>query len=292
MKSPPFEYHRAETVDEALALLAEHGDEAKVLAGGQSLVPLLHLRLARPTHLVDINGLTDLASVRDGNGSGVELGAMVRHHDALASDVVRRAAPLVAAAIRLVGHAAIRNRGTVGGSVAHADPAAELPAALTALDGEVVARSIRGQRSIRADAFFTGFLTTTLEPDELLTAIRIPAWPEVTGWAFEEFSRRHGDFAIVGAASTVSLDAEGRVADARIALSGAGGVPLRAAEAEQLLAGEAPSPELWAAGGQRAAADVDPPADLHGTAAYRRQLVATLTKRALEHACLRATEAS
>jgi carbon-monoxide dehydrogenase medium subunit len=290
--SPPFEYEAATSVEHALGLLAEHGDEAKVLAGGQSLVPLLHLRLARPTYLVDINGLTDLAGVRDGNGNGVEVGAMVRHRDAVVSDVVREKAPLVAAAVRLVGHAAIRARGTVGGSVAHADPAAELPTALTALDGEMVARSVRGERSIRADAFFQGFLTTALEPDELLTAIRIPAWPVATGWAFEEFSRRHGDFAIVGAATTVSLAADGTVADARIALSGASGAPFRAAAAEQVLAGETPSTELWAAAAQRAAADVDPPADLHGTAAYRRQLVATLTKRALEQACLRAREAS
>jgi CO/xanthine dehydrogenase FAD-binding subunit len=288
MKSPPFEYHVAESVEHAVGLLAELGDEAKVLAGGQSLVPLLHLRLARPAHLVDINGLTDLAHVH--NGTGVELGAMVRHADAERSDVVRTAAPLLAAAVRLVGHAAIRTRGTVGGSVAHADPAAELPTALTALDAELVVQSVRGTRSIGIDAFFHGFLTTALEPDELLTAIRVPAWPASTGWAFQEFSRRHGDFAIVGAATTMSLGADGRVTGARIALSGAGGVPVRAAEAEQILIGESPASELWAAAGARAAAAVDPPADLHGTAAYRRQLVATLTKRALEEASRRAGE--
>ena len=292
MKSPPFEYEATTSVEHALGLLADLGDEAKVLAGGQSLVPLLHLRLARPSYLVDINGLADLASVRDGNGSGVELGAMVRHREAEVSEVVRTRAPLLAAAIRLVGHAAIRTRGTVGGSVAHADPAAELPTALTALDAEMVATSVRGERSIGADAFFQGFLTTALEPDELLTAIRVPAWPAATGWAFEEFSRRHGDFAIVGAATTVSLAADGTLAGARIALSGASGVPFRATDAERLLAGETPSPELWVTAAQRAAANVDPPADLHGSAAYRRQLVATLTKRALEQACLRAREAS
>jgi carbon-monoxide dehydrogenase medium subunit len=288
MKSPPFEYHRADTVEETLGLLRELGDEAKVLAGGQSLVPLLHLRLARPAHLVDVNGVADLSYVR--NGAGVEVGALVRHRDAERSTVLREQAPLAAAAVRLIGHAAIRTRGTIGGSVAHADPAAELPAALLALGAEFVVRSARGERVVAAADFFHGFLTTALEPDELLVAIRIPAAPARSGSAFEEFSRRHGDFAVVGVASMVALDDGGRISDARIAFSGAASVPVRAEGAEQALRSEQPSPELFGAIAAEAAAGVDPPDDLHGTAAYRRQLVSALTRRALTAAYQRAQE--
>src|SRR5579859_6704168 len=164
MKLPPFEYHLAESVEDAVALLAELGDEAKVLAGGQSLVPLLAFRLARPAHLVDVNGLSELAHITDGDG--VEIGATVRHREAERSETMLTEAPMVAAALRFVGHTAIRNRGTIGGSVAHADPAAELPAVLTALGGEVVARSARGVRTIPAESFIQGFLTTALDADE------------------------------------------------------------------------------------------------------------------------------
>src|SRR4051812_33814261 len=199
MKPPLFEYHAPASIDEAVGLLAEHGDEAKVLAGGQSLIPLLSLRLARPAHLVDVNGLSELAGIA--NGKGLELGALVRHRAAERSADVKAASPMVAAALRFVGHAAIRNRGTVGGSVAHADPAAELPAVLLALGGEVVAQSERGSRTIPAADMFQGFLTTALEPDELLTAVRFPASPAGAGWSFMEFSRRSGDFAIIGVAT-------------------------------------------------------------------------------------------
>jgi carbon-monoxide dehydrogenase medium subunit len=286
LKLPPFEYHLAESVEEAVGLLAEWGDDAKVLAGGQSLVPLLAFRLARPAHLVDVNGLAELDYIRD--GSGVEIGATVRHRVAERSDTVQAEAPMVAAALQFVGHTAIRNRGTVGGSIAHADPAAELPTVLTALGGEVVARSTRGVRTISADSFIEGFLTTTLEADELVTAIRIPPWPVSTGWAFNEFSRRNGDFAIVGVAAVVGLGPDGQVSDARLVFSGVGGTPVRAVEAERAMIGEMPSPELWTAAGRQAGSELDPPADLHGSPAYRRQLAQVLATRSLHEAYERA----
>ena len=289
MKPPRFEYHRAGSVDEVVALLAEYADEAKVLAGGQSLVPLLSLRLARPAHLVDINRVADLATIA--NGNGLTAGAMVRHRAIERSDVVRTANPLLADAVRFIGHGAIRNRGTIGSSIAHADPAAELPAVLLALDGEVQARSVRGTRSVPASALFEGFLTTSLEPDELLTAVRVPAWASGTGWSFQEFSRRSGDFAIVGVAATVRLDGKGNVGEARLAFSGVDQVPIRAAAAESLLAGATPSDDLWKSAAQAAAAPLEPASDIHGSAAYRKHLAAVLAARALREAHDRAKDA-
>ncbi len=286
MKPPPFEYHPVESVGDAVGLLADLGDEAKVLAGGQSLVPLLALRLARPAHLVDINAVSELASVS--NGDGLMLGALVRHRVAERSSTVRAANPLVADALGLIGHVAIRNRGTIGGSIAHADPAAELPTVLVALDGEVDVTSRRGSRRVGASDLFRGFLTTSLAPDELLTAVRFPAWTSGTGWSIREFSRRSGDFAMAGVAATVRLDGAGRIAEARIAMSGVAATAVRARNAEATLAGQQPSDELWAAAAQDAVAGLDPPSDVHGSAAYRRHLAAALTRRALREAHERA----
>jgi carbon-monoxide dehydrogenase medium subunit len=281
MKPPPFEYHAATSVDEAVALLAEHGEDAKVLAGGQSLVPLLALRLARPAHVVDINRVGELAAVT--NGNGLRVGSLVRQRVAERSDVVGTN-PLLVRALGLIGHTAIRNRGTIGGSIAHADPAAELPTVLRALDGEVEATSTRGARTVAAADLFEGFLTTSLAPDELVTAVRFPAWAPGTGWSFQEFSRRSGDFAIAGVAAALRLDGKGMIADARIALSGMAPVPVRAAKAEAALAGQQPSDEVWAAASQDAVAGLDPPSDIHGTAAYRRHLAGVLARRALREA--------
>ena len=289
MKPPRFEYHRAGSTDEVVALLAEYADDAKVLAGGQSLVPLLSLRLARPAHLVDINRVADLAAIA--NGNGLTVGALVRHRAIERSDVVRAANPLLAHAVRFIGHSAIRNRGTVGGSIAHADPAAELPAVLLVLDGEVDARSARGTRTVPASALFEGFLTTSLEPDELLMAVRVPAWTAGTGWSFQEFSRRSGDFAIVGVAATVRLDGKGSVSEARLAFSGVDQVPVRASAAESMLAGATPSDDLWKSAAHAAAAPLEPASDIHGSAAYRRQLAAVLAERALREAHDRARDA-
>lgn len=288
MKPPPFEYHAATSVDEVLALLGEHGDEAKVLAGGQSLMPLLSLRLARPAYLVDINRVDGLADVNV-NGT-LRVGAMVRHRVAEHSDAVRAASPLLAEAATHIGHAAIRNRGTLGGSVAHADPSAELPAVLVALGAEIEARSTRGTRTIAAADFFEGFLTTALEGDELLTAINLPRQAARTGSAFKEFSRRSGDFAIAGAAVTLTLAGDGKVGAASIAFSGVASVPVRAEAAEAMLVGQVPDAQLFEAAGKQAGADLDPPTDLHGTAAYRRHLASALARRALEQAYTRAQD--
>ena len=282
MKPPPFEYNSVVSVDEAVALLGEHGEDAKVLAGGQSLVPLLALRLARPARLIDINRVAELTSVT--NGSGLTVGSVVRQRVAERSETVAIANPLLVRALGLIGHAAIRNRGTIGGSIAHADPAAELPTVLLALDGEVTARGRNGTRTIGAAELFQGFLTTSVAPDELVTGVRVPPWPAGTGWSFQEFSRRSGDFAVAGVAATMRLDRNGMIADARIALSGMGTTPVRAQKAEAALAGQSPSDEVWAAASEDAVAGLDPPSDIHGTAAYRRHLAAALTGRALREA--------
>ena len=289
MKPPPFEYHQAGSVDEVVSLLAEHGDEAKILAGGQSLVPLLSLRLARPAHLVDINRVGELVVLE--NGNGLRFGATVRHRTVERSEVVRTANPLLAYASRFIGHGAIRNRGTIGGSVAHADPAAEIPTVLAALDGEVEARSARGTRTVAAADLFEGFLTTSLEPDELLTAVRLPAWHADTGWSFQEFSRRSGDFAIVGVAATIRLNGDGTVAEARLAFSGVDTKPVRANDAEASLSGATPSDDVWATAAREAAAPFEPASDIHGSSAYRKHLAAVLAERALKEAHDRAKEA-
>ena len=285
MKLPPFDYRSPSSVDEALALLGEYGDDAKVLAGGQSLVPLLALRLARPEVLIDLGRVDGLADITASDGH-IRIGALARERAAERSDEVRQRAPLLADALPLIGHAAIRNRGTVGGSVAHGDPAAEIPAVVLASDGEVVARSAaRGERVIPAAEFFLGHFTTALEGDELLTEIRLPApTTATTGTAFVEAVLRHGDFAIVGAAASVELSGSGEIAAARIALIGVASTPVRCAEAEQLLAGAAPGAETFAAAGEEAARPLDPPSDLHGSAAYRKKVAAVLVRRALQQA--------
>jgi carbon-monoxide dehydrogenase medium subunit len=218
------------------------------------------------------------------------LGALVRHRTLERSHLVRATNPLVAAAARCIGHAAIRTRGTIGGSLAHADPAAELPAVLVALDGEVEVRSTRGTRTVLARDLFQGRLMTSLEPDELLTTVRIPALAPGSGWSFLEFSRRSRDIAIVGVAATVRLGADGQIDEARLAFAGVDSTPRRSTDVESMLAGTAPSVELWSAAAHDAAAALEPMGDVHGSAGYRRHLAATLARRALEDAHRRALE--
>lgn len=287
MKPAPFEYYAPESLDEALRLLAELGPEAKVMAGGQSLLPTMNLRLARPAHLVDINGVAELSQIRIWNG-GLALGALVRHRQAERSELVRARCPLLAEALPLVAHPQIRSRGTIGGSLAHADPAAELPAVVAALDAELVARSVRGERVLKAEEFFLTVFTTTLEPDELLVEVRLPGMPAGAGWSFQEVSRRHGDFALVGVATLVRLGSDGTIADARLAFTGAGPTPMRARQAEGLLAGERPSPEAFAAAAEQAAGELEPESDVHATAAYRRHVARVLARKSLEIATERA----
>jgi carbon-monoxide dehydrogenase medium subunit len=288
MKLPSFEYEAPATVSEATALLARHQDEASLLAGGQSLIPLLALRLAHPAVLVDINGLDELSGVSVTDGR-VTIGAMTREYVAEESDTVAEAVPLLAAALPLIGHEAIRSRGTLGGSLAHADPAGELPAVARALDAEFVVRSESGERVIPAADWFEGYLTTSRRPDEILTEVRFPVTEPGTGVAFQEVARRHGDFAMVGLAASLSL-ADGTISDARLAFSGVADVPVRAAEAESLLVGQEPSAELFAEAARQATAPLQPPADLHGSTGYRKKVAGALVRRGLRAAADNAHE--
>ncbi len=288
MKLPPVEYEAPTTVAEALGLLTEHQDEASVLAGGQSLIPLLALRLARPAMLVDINGLRELSGMSL-TGGWLAVGAMTREYIAEESPVVAESVPLLAAALPLIGHEAIRSRGTIGGSLAHGDPAAELPAVALALDAEFVVRSQSGERIIPAAEWFEGYLTTSRRPDELLVEVRFPRAGPGTGVAFLEVARRHGDFAIVGLAASLTL-ADGLIGDARLALAGVSDIPVRAVDAEHLLFGQRPSDDLFEEAARRVAAVIDPPADLHGSSEYRRKLAATLVRRGLQAAAADAGE--
>jgi CO/xanthine dehydrogenase FAD-binding subunit len=287
LKPPPFAYHEPATVDDALRLLAEHGDAAKPLAGGQSLVPLLNFRLARPDHLIDLNGLGELAGIRRVGGA-LRIGAMTRHADLEASRLVREHWPLLTEALTFVAHAQIRNRGTVGGSMAHADAAAELPVALLALDAVVRTRSLRGAREIRVEDLFVTHLTTTLEPDELLVEIEVPPQPPRTGQAFVEFARRHGDFALGGAAAVVTVGAGGACERAAVALLGAGATPLLAREAGEALTGRNVDEGAAAEAAARAVAGISPTGDIHGSAEYRRELIEVMARRAIEAAAGRA----
>jgi CO/xanthine dehydrogenase FAD-binding subunit len=273
MKPPRFEYAVADSVEEAVELLGQHGSDAKVLAGGQSLMPLLNLRLARPSLLVDVNPIRELETIDA--SAGLTIGALARQADALVSPDVRVRAPLLAEALRHVGHPAIRNRGTIGGSIAHADPAGEPLAVLVALDGEIVATGPRGERTIPASSFCLGPFSTALEPGELLTAVRAPA-QDGRRFGFVEIARRRGDFAIAGAAVVLE--------PARIALFGVAGTPIRAVSAEEALAGGASATEAAAL----AASSLEPSSDVHASAEYRRRVAAVVVRRALEQAGARA----
>ena len=278
MKPSACEYLAPETCEEAVRALAEHGDEAAVLAGGQSLIPMMNLRIAAPRVLIDIMGIDELDVIRDEGGS-IEIGAGVR----MTRAERETRAPLLATALGHVGHPAIRNCGTVCGSVAHADPAAEVPAVVLALDGEVVLQSARGRRAVAADAFFHSYFTTAREPDEIVVAVRIPAGaPRV---AFLEVTPRlggsTGEFATVAVAAAAELDAAGRFVRASLAFAGVAERAIRAREAEALLTGAEPTAEVLEAAAQSAAEAVDPPADVHAGPEYRRHLVGVLTRRAL-----------
>lgn len=287
MKPPPFEYHDPRSADEALALLAEHGEDGKVLAGGQSLVPLLNFRLARPERLIDVNRIGELAYVRRKDGV-LRIGALTRQVALEKSAIVAANWPLLTEAIGLVAHPQIRNRGTVGGSAAHADPAAELPVAFTALDATFHVRSQRGARSIAASDFFVTHLTTVMEPDELLTEIEVAPLPERTGHSFTEFARRHGDFGLGGAAVLVTLDAGGVCTRAAIALLAAAPTPVRASAAEQALAGARIDNAAAAEAARAAVADISPTGDIHGSSEYRKDLIEALVRRAILSAAERA----
>ncbi|HZT97626.1 MAG TPA: xanthine dehydrogenase family protein subunit M [Chloroflexota bacterium] len=287
MKPAPFQYAEPTTVEEALQILHERGDEAKVLAGGQSLIPLLNMRLAMPELLVDINRVEGLDAWKD--SEELSLGALVRQREIEENQDLATRYPLLAEAIRYVGHPQIRNRGTVLGSLAHADPAAELPLVFTALEGRFELQSLGSSRTVSAEDFFLHIMTTALEPDELLVRARIPRREASTGSCFSEVARRHGDFAVVAVAVTVRVE-EGVCRAAAIALGGVGPTPLRAAEAEEWLRDQDADARAFDQAGKTAARECAPASDIHGSAEYRREAASALVSRALRVAAGRALE--
>lgn len=286
MKPATFDHLLPASLEDALAMIAEHAPDARVLAGGQSLVPMMNFRLARPTVLVDLNKISDLAYIRDA-GDHLAIGAMTRERTIENSDLVRTETPLLHDATLHIGHLPIRSRGTIGGSLSNADPAAEYPATVLALDATLVAHSVRGERSIPAAAFFDGVMTTTLAPDEILTEIRVPKAPPGSGAALVEISRRHGDFALAGVAAQVVLDGD-RVTDIRLAACGVGPGPIRLTVAEDILRDGGLTEAALVAAGHAASAATDPDGDVHATAAYRRKMAGVMTRRAVEKAARRA----
>ena len=286
MKPTRFHYHDPETIEEVLALLAEHGSEAKILAGGQSLVPLMNFRLARPSHLVDINRVSPLDYLTQENGA-MRIGALTRQRTVERSEMVRQQNPLLVEATEQIGHPAIRNRGTIGGTLAHADPAAEWPALALAMDATMILRSARNQRSVSASDFFVTYLTTCLEPDEMLTEIRMPSLPIGAGWSFLELSRRHGDFALVGVAVWLAADADGVCTGGAISFTGVGPGPVRARKAEARLLGERLGKELIQDVAGAVSEELEPDSDLHASAEYRKRVSGVLARRALTVALTR-----
>jgi carbon-monoxide dehydrogenase medium subunit len=286
MKLPPFDYACPATIPEAVQLLASH-DDAKAIAGGQSLMPMLAFRLAHPTLLVDLRKLNDLRGIRISE-RGVVLGAMVRWRDILDDARLATAHPLLQAAIAHVAHYQIRNRGTVGGSIAHADPAAEMPGIVMTCDAEIAVVGKSGARVIQAADFFQGPLMTALTSDEIITEIRLPAWPAHRRWGFQEFARRRGDFAMAGAAVFYDPDQSGRARNAHAGAIGVADRPLRLGGVEDALNGQVVDEATTAKAEAAASAMVDPPDDIHASGAYRRALVGTMVERALKNAVARA----
>jgi CO/xanthine dehydrogenase FAD-binding subunit len=282
MKLPPFDYACPTTLPEAIALLASH-DDAKPIAGGQSLVPMLAFRLAQPTLLVDLRKLADLRGIRISD-AGVTLGAMVRWRDIEDDERLETAHPLLKAAISHVAHYQIRNRGTVGGSIAHADPAAEMPGIAITCDAEIAVVGKSGAHVIQAADFFQGALTTALTPDEIIVEIRLPAWPAGRRWGFQEFARRRGDFAMAAAAVFYDQDARGKARNAHVGVIGVGDRPLRLTAVEDVLNGQSIDEATIAKADAATSAAVDPQDDIHASAAYRRSLVGTMVERALKNA--------
>ena len=289
MKPAPFEYLAPTTVDEAVAHLAKHGWDAKVLAGGQSLVPLMNFRLSQPSVIVDLNRVSELFYIRlDGDGS-LRLGAMTRQCDVERDPLVAEHAPLVHETMPNIAYPQIRSRGTFGGSIAHADPAAELAAVSLALDARFRLRSHAGERWVEASDFFVGLFSTVLEPDELLVEVALPSMPPRCGWSFMEVTRRHHDFAMAGVAALVVVDSSGRCERARLAFLSVGDGPVNAHQAAEALVGQSPTPEtISAAADTAASSDIDPGSDIHASAEYRRHLTRVLGRRALTQAFDRA----
>ncbi len=287
MKPAKFEYHAPSTLDEALALLAQYGDDARIIAGGQSLAPMMNMRLARPDHLIDINGIDGLSRIRPDNGS-VEIGALTRHRQIERSPELMRLCPPLAAAAGNIGHYALRERGTIGGSLALADPAAEFPLMAMLLDAEIQVRSIAGERKVPAGDFFLSVFTTALEPEEIVTAARFRLMADAEGWGFRWFARRSGDYAIVHAAATLVLNASGRIDRIALALGGVGATPLRLTGLEQQAFGGETSDDWVSEIAAEAAARIEPESDKHASAQFRQELIEVMLAGALEDSFKRA----
>jgi len=284
MKPAKFEYFAPTSLAEALELLEEHGDDAKVLAGGQSLMPMLNMRLALPEVVVDINRIPGLDYISPTPDGGLAIGALTRQRSVERSDAVLERIPVLAAAMPSIGHFQIRNRGTVGGSISHADPAAELPAICFALDGELVLSSASNQRVLKAENFFMSPLTTAIEPGELLTEIRLPDRSQGWRWGFQEVCRRQGDFAMVGAVSLLQMDGGGVCRSACITMFGVAGAPVRIRRAEEALAGERIDDNLLGDVSKIVSEELDPNSDIHASAAYRKEVGGVIARRTLEAA--------
>jgi CO/xanthine dehydrogenase FAD-binding subunit len=287
MKPSGFEYFTPSTVREAVELLQRHGDEAKVLAGGQSLIPMMNFRVARPKVLIDINKIKELDYIREEKGELV-IGGLTRERTLEVSAVVKKKCPILAEAISYIGHLPIRTRGTIGGSLVHADPSAEIPIIVCGLGGKMKVVGPSGERILGADEFFITYLTSALEAAEILVEVRIPTLPVKAGWSFMEFSRRHGDFGIVAVASILHLENKGLCRQASIALGGVAPTPLRAVEAESLLAGRVITEELIKEAGVKAAQATDPESDYHASAEYRKDMARVFTQRSLKEAWTKA----
>ena len=291
MKPAPFEYYAPTTVEEALSLLAEHGYDAKVLAGGQSLIPMMNFRLVQPSVLVDLNNIPELSYIRPDENGGLRLGAMTRHHQVEIDPLVEKRAPLLHETMPKIAYSQIRSRGTFGGSVSHADPSAELVSVSVALGGSFRLQSQNGERWVPANEFFTGLFATVLEPGELLVEGALPPMPARSGWSLMEVARRPHDFALVGVAAVVSLDENNLCQQAQMVFLSAGDVPMVAHKAAELLKGQAFTLEAINASADVAASeDIDPGSDIHATAEFRRHLANVLARRALEQAFKRAAD--
>jgi carbon-monoxide dehydrogenase medium subunit len=288
MNPAPFRYVAARSIEEALQLKAEYGDEARFLAGGQSLVPTMNFRLTQPAMLIDINPLAELAGVKIDAAERVRIGALTRYRNLERDPATERNLPLIHEALPHIAHPQIRNRGTIGGNLAHADPASEMPAIMVALAGRLCARSIKGERWIAAPDFFVGALSTALEPDEMLTEVELPVAPRRSGACFMEVSRRRGDFAIIGVACTVRIDEEGLCAEARIGLCNAGDGPVFAADASECLAGRQIGKLEIEAAAALVQNAIDPGGSIHASKEFQRHIAGVLTARALATANERA----
>lgn len=287
MKPAEFNYFDPRSVAEAIGLLQQYGDEAKILAGGQSLVPMMNFRVARPKVLIDINKVEGLSYIRE-EGGEIAVGALTREREVETSALVREKCPILSEAISHIGHMPIRTRGTIGGSLVHADPSAEIPTVICALGGSMKVVGPSGERSLAPEEFFLTYLTSSLGPDEILTEVRFPVLASGTGWSFMELSRRHGDFAIVAVACILGLAEDGRCEKASIAMGGVAPTPIRAAEAEEALKGQALEEAILEEASRLAAEATEPESDYHASAEYRRDMARVFVRRALREALKRA----